>query len=306
MTSSGEHTSKTRSAGVRIRALRARSAVAERFESSPRRLVEARRAAAPERGHPGLHRLEFTPEPSELVDRFTCEVPLLSRVLAKIEEQRRSILLLDELPAAGDPAGEGRSPEVAVRQRPARRPPLSFSERHETASDELPWRREIAELEQRGRQVDVPHRCLDDAGREPSRSLDDEGQVHELLEARVAVLETTLLRFERFKLCYSISSKAGYARRSQLVFAMFVMKRLLYMMSANKRLIHAHEVDVCDVTHELKELNLRPRRLCNELVHAMRRRHVRLFSAKIARSFVHGLATIAQNEKSAVHRCRQT
>ena len=72
------------------------------------------------------------------------------------------------------------------------------------------------------------------------------------------------------------------------------------MMPPNQGAIYAHEIVVCDVIHELEELDLRPRRLRNELVHAMQRGHVRLFSAEIARDFVHGFASIA---KSGIQRC---
>ena len=69
------------------------------------------------------------------------------------------------------------------------------------------------------------------------------------------------------------------------------------MVPPNRGAIDAHEIDVCDVIHELEELDLRPRRLCNELVHAMQRGHVRLFSAEIARDFAYDFASVAKSEK---------
>ena len=61
--------------------------------------------------------------------------------------------------------------------------------------------------------------------------------------------------------------------------------------------IDAHEVDVCDVIHELEELDLRPRRLCNELVHTMQRWHVKLFSFEIAHDVAHDFASVAKGEQ---------
>jgi hypothetical protein len=42
-----------------------------------------------------------------------------------------------------------------------------------------------------------------------------------------------------------------------------VMKGFLYMVSADERRVHAHEIDVCNVVHKEKELCLSTRRLCN-------------------------------------------
>ena len=75
----------------------------------------------------------------------------------------------------------------------------------------------------------------------------------------MTVLEAALLRFEWLQLCYSISSQTGYGRGGQLVFAMLVMKRLLYVMPANEREVHAHEVNVCNVVHKQEELCLSTR-----------------------------------------------
>ena len=68
----------------------------------------------------------------------------------------------------------------------------------------------------------------------------------------MTVLEAALLRFEWLELCYSISSQTGYARGGQLVFAMLVTKGLLYLVSANERLLHTHEIDICNVVHKKK------------------------------------------------------
>ena len=90
----------------------------------------------------------------------------------------------------------------------------------------------------------------------------------------MAVLEAALLRFEWLELCYSISSQTGYGRGGQLVFAMLVMKGLLYVVSANERKIHAHELDIYNVVHKKEELGLCPWRLCNQLVQLLERWHV--------------------------------
>ena len=53
-----------------------------------------------------------------------------------------------------------------------------------------------------------------------------------------------------------------------------VMKGFLYLVSANERPIHAHEIDICNVVHKKEELGLCPWRLCNQLVHLLERWHV--------------------------------
>ena len=60
----------------------------------------------------------------------------------------------------------------------------------------------------------------------------------------MTVLEAALLRFEWLQLCYSVSSQTVYGRGGQLVLAMFVMKGLCYLVSADVRVIHAHEIDI--------------------------------------------------------------
>ena len=75
----------------------------------------------------------------------------------------------------------------------------------------------------------------------------------------MAVREASLLRFEWLQLCDPVSSEAGYGRGSQLIFAMSVMKGLVYMVPADERLIHAHEIDVRNVVHKEEELRLSPR-----------------------------------------------
>ena len=52
------------------------------------------------------------------------------------------------------------------------------------------------------------------------------------------------------------------------------MRRLLYVVSANERIIHAHEINICNVVHKKKELGLSTWRLCNQLVHLLERWHV--------------------------------
>ena len=90
----------------------------------------------------------------------------------------------------------------------------------------------------------------------------------------MAVLEAALLRFEWLQLRHSISSETGHGRRGQRVLAMLVMKRLLYMVPADERLVHAHKVDICNVIHEEEELCLSTWRLCNQLMHLLERRHL--------------------------------
>ena len=90
----------------------------------------------------------------------------------------------------------------------------------------------------------------------------------------MTVREAAFLRFEWLQLCYFVSSQTGYGRGGQLVFAMFVMKGLLYVVSADERLIHVHEIDICNVIHKKEELRLSTWRLFNQLVHLLWRWHV--------------------------------
>ena len=90
----------------------------------------------------------------------------------------------------------------------------------------------------------------------------------------MTVLEAALLRFEWLQLCYSVSSQTGYGRGGDLVFAMFATKGLCYVVSADERLIHAHEMNIYNVIHKKEELRLSTWRLCNQLVHLLERWHV--------------------------------
>ena len=102
----------------------------------------------------------------------------------------------------------------------------------------------------------------------------------------MTVLEAAFLRFEWPQLCYSISSQTGYTRGGQLVFAMLVMKGLVYFVSANERPVHAHEVDICNVVHKKEELCLSTWRLCNPLVHLLERWHVWLIVSEMLHDVV--------------------
>ena len=102
----------------------------------------------------------------------------------------------------------------------------------------------------------------------------------------MTVLEAALLRFEWLQLGYSISSETGYGRGSQLVFKMSVMKCSLYMVPADERRVHAHEIDVCNVVHKEKELCLSTWRLCNQLVHLLKRRHAWIIVSEMAHNVI--------------------
>ena len=102
----------------------------------------------------------------------------------------------------------------------------------------------------------------------------------------MTVLEAALLRFEWLQLCYPISSQTGYGRGGQLVFAMCMMKGLPNVMSANEGVIHAHEVNVCNVVRKKEELCLRTRRLCNQLVHLLERWHFWVIVGEMARDIL--------------------
>ena len=99
----------------------------------------------------------------------------------------------------------------------------------------------------------------------------------------MTVLEAALLRFEWLQICYSLSSQTGYGRGGQLVFAMFVMKGCCYLVSADERIIHAHELNIYNVIHQKEELRLSTWRLCNQLVHLLERRHVWSIVSETAR-----------------------
>ena len=98
----------------------------------------------------------------------------------------------------------------------------------------------------------------------------------------MTVLEAPLLRFEWLQHCYSVSSQTGYARGGQLVLAMFVVEGLCHLVSADERIIHAHEVDINNVIHKKEELRLSTWRLCNQLVQLMERWHVWIIVSETA------------------------
>ena len=98
----------------------------------------------------------------------------------------------------------------------------------------------------------------------------------------MTVLEAALLRFEWLQLCYPLSSQTWYGRGGQLVFAIFVMKGVMYVVSANERKTHADEIDICNVVHTKEELCLCAWRLCNRGVHLLERRHVWVIASEMA------------------------
>ena len=73
--------------------------------------------------------------------------------------------------------------------------------------------------------------------------------------------------------------------------------KLLHVVPANEGAVDPHKVNVHDVVHELEELNLCPRGLRNELLHAVQRWHVRLFSTEITRDVADDLFAVAKLEK---------
>ena len=90
-----------------------------------------------------------------------------------------------------------------------------------------------------------------------------------LLRCRDAVFlamsmgEASLLRFVGLRLCNALASEAGSRPRGELVFTIFVVKRLLHVVSADIRIANAHKKDIRYVVHEQEELGLRSRRLRN-------------------------------------------
>ena len=50
--------------------------------------------------------------------------------------------------------------------------------------------------------------------------------------------------------------QTGYGHGGQLVFAMLVVNGLCYLVSADEKIIHAHEVNIYNVIHKKEELRL--------------------------------------------------
>ena len=110
------------------------------------------------------------------------------------------------------------------------------------------------------------------------------------------MLKATALGLEGLKFRNATATEAGHTGGCERIFLESAAEEQRHMAPANRGAMNAHEADACDVVQEIEELDLRPRRPCSEFVHTMQRRHVRLFSAEIAREFDHGFATIAQSE----------
>ena len=102
----------------------------------------------------------------------------------------------------------------------------------------------------------------------------------------MTTLEATALGLEGLKLRNAIATEAGHTRGCERVFLESVIEEHRHMVPANPGAINAHEIHVCNVVHALQELGLRPRRVCSESLHAVKRRYVILFSSNIAREFI--------------------
>ena len=82
-----------------------------------------------------------------------------------------------------------------------------------------------------------------------------------------------------------------------MVFLKCVVEEKRHVVPANEGAADPHKINISDVVHELEELYLCPRGLRNELLHAMQRRHVKLFSTEIASDVADDLFAVAQLEK---------
>ena len=58
------------------------------------------------------------------------------------------------------------------------------------------------------------------------------------------------------------------------------------MVSANERIIHAHEINICNVAHKEEELGLSTWGLCNQLVHLLQRWHVWVIVSEMAHDVI--------------------
>jgi hypothetical protein len=114
----------------------------------------------------------------------------------------------------------------------------------------------------------------------------------------VAVLKAASLGLEGFEFRDAEASKAGYASGREAIFLECVVEEKRREVPANERAVDSHQVNVCDVVHELEELDLCPRGLRNELLHTMQRRHVRLFSSEITSDVADDLFRVAQLEEN--------
>ena len=75
----------------------------------------------------------------------------------------------------------------------------------------------------------------------------------------MAMLEATALGLEGLKLRNAIATEARHTGACEMIFLETVAEKGRHMVPANRGAIDAHEIDVCDVIHELEELVLRTR-----------------------------------------------
>ena len=119
----------------------------------------------------------------------------------------------------------------------------------------------------------------------------------DLVDFAVAVLKATGLRFEGFEFRDAEATKGRYASGRETVFLEGVAEKFCHVVPANEGPVDPHKVNVRDVVHELEELHLCPRGRRNELLHAVQRWHVRLFSTEITRDVADDLFAVAKLEK---------
>jgi hypothetical protein len=119
----------------------------------------------------------------------------------------------------------------------------------------------------------------------------------DLVDFAVAVLKATGLGLEGFKFRDAEAPKAGYASGRETIFLEGVIEKKRHVVPANEGAVDPHKVNVCDVVHELEELDLCSRGLRNELLHAMQGRHLRLFSPEITSDVADDLFAVAKLEK---------
>ena len=89
------------------------------------------------------------------------------------------------------------------------------------------------------------------------------------VDLAVTMLKAAALGFERFEFRNAEATKAWCASGSEAVFLESMVEEKRHVVPANERTIDPHEIDIHDVVHEFKELDLCPRGLRDELAHSV-------------------------------------
>ena len=81
----------------------------------------------------------------------------------------------------------------------------------------------------------------------------------DIVDFAVAVLKAASLGLEGFEFRDAETSKAGNASGREAIFLECVVEEKRRIVPANERAVDSHQMNICDVVHELEELDLCPR-----------------------------------------------